>query len=264
MKEDKEKKQATELNEKVDLTEILEKNKKVTTNSDKLKKRDTKIKILRTGLLISLLFLIIIYFLLRLWYSNGGFTIGIDRGFAKKTGIVLFEKINEKNYKIQLDAGKMDYVDNISVNWLPKDIDNEAEGTHNGQNYLAYTFYVENMGSDAVNYWYTIYVDDVIKNLDKAIRIMVFKNGEKVIYAKQASNGENEKDTTKFYADNIVTINQVKDFKPEQADKFTIVVWIEGDDPDCVDALLGGEVKMHMEITEEQINNSSNSNTNND
>ena len=34
-------------------------------------------------------------------------------------------------------------------------------------------------------------------------------------------------------------------------DKFTVVIWLEGDDPDCVDSILGGEIKMHMEIREE-------------
>ena len=34
---------------------------------------------------------------------------------------------------------------------------------------------------------------------------------------------------------------------------FTIVIYLEGDDPDCIDSLIGGEMKMHMDITEEHI-----------
>lgn len=238
------------------MEKLSEKIKK--TNSEKMKTRDAKIKIFRTGLLISLLFLIIVYFLLKVWYSNGGFTIGIDRGFAKKSGLILFENMADKNYKIQLDAGKLDYADNISINWLPQNIDTEAEGNHNGSNYLAYTFYIQNMGSDPVNYWYTIYLDAAIKNLDKAIRVMVIQNNDKIVYAKKAANGENENGTTQFYADNIVAIKATKNFKPEQIDKFTLVVWVEGDDPDCDDSLLGGETKMHMEITQEMISDKSN------
>ena len=44
-------------------------------------------------------------------------------------------------------------------------------------------------------------------------------------------------------------------FNPGDIDKFTIVIYLEGDDPDCVDALIGGEMKMHMDITEEHIGN---------
>ena len=36
-------------------------------------------------------------------------------------------------------------------------------------------------------------------------------------------------------------------------DKYTIVIWLEGDDPECVDGLIGGEIKMHMNLTEEHI-----------
>lgn len=44
-----------------------------------------------------------------------------------------------------------------------------------------------------------------------------------------------------------------QDFAPGDIDRFTIVIYIEGDDPDCTNALLGGEMKMHMDITEEHI-----------
>ena len=40
---------------------------------------------------------------------------------------------------------------------------------------------------------------------------------------------------------------------PEEYDKFTIVVWLEGDDPDCVNKIIGGEIKLHMEINQERI-----------
>ena len=40
---------------------------------------------------------------------------------------------------------------------------------------------------------------------------------------------------------------------PGDIDKFTIVIWLEGDDPDCLNNLIGGEIKMHMDIYEEHI-----------
>ena len=48
---------------------------------------------------------------------------------------------------------------------------------HNGENYIAYTFYLENLGDETIHYWYRIYVDDVVKNVDKAIRVAVYLNG---------------------------------------------------------------------------------------
>ena len=48
-------------------------------------------------------------------------------------------------------------------------------------------------------------------------------------------------------------MEEVTNFQPADIDRFTIVVWLEGDDPDCVNAIIGGEIKMHMNIREEHI-----------
>ena len=166
----------------------------------------------------------------------------------------MYEKKDEKDDKRILKATKVDFMDNISVKWLPQDIDNLGEGSHNGNNYLAYTFYLENKGANVINYWYEIDIDDVIKNVDKAIRVMTIINGEKTIFAKENEFTKQPEEGTKtFYSASEVCVEQRADFKPGDVDKFTIVIFIEGDDPDCKDELIGGEMKMHMDIKEEHI-----------
>ncbi len=166
----------------------------------------------------------------------------------------MYEKKDEKEDKRILKATKVDFMDNISVKWLPQDIDNQGDGSHNGNNYLAYTFYLENKGVNVINYWYEIDVDDVIKNVDKAIRVMTILNGEKTIYAKENEETKQPEEGTKtFYSSKEVCVEQREGFKPGDIDKFTIVIFIEGDDPDCLDPLIGGEMKMHMDIKEEHI-----------
>ena len=231
-----------------------QKEKNVKLNSEKIKLREQKIKHIKLGVLIIILVLTILYFLLSIAYEGGNFTVSLDENFAKKSGIVMYESKENKEDKRVLKAEQAEYIDNISVKWLPENIDNEAEGSHNGDNYLAYTFYLENKGSENINYWYEILIDDVIKNVDRAIRVMVYRNGERTIYAKaNETTREAEEGTEKFYSDKEVLVEGRKDFKPGDVDKFTIVIYIEGDDPDCIDALIGGEMKMHMEITEEHI-----------
>lgn len=229
------------------------KEKKAKLKSEKAKIRDRYIRILKIGLLICALFLIIIYFLLRIVYEQGAFTISLDQNFSKKSGIIIYEHLAEKESRRILEAEKLEFVDNISINWLPDNINDEGEGAHNGDNYIAYTFYVENQGIDTLRYWSTIYIDDVIKNVDEAIRVMVYRNGERTVYAKSNRNGNAESETTPFKSDQIVMLQSRDDFKVGDIDKYTIVIWVEGDDPDCIDALIGGEMKMHMEITEEHI-----------
>ena len=223
-------------------------------DSEKLKNRERKVRIIKLALLIIALFLMIIYFLLRLFYEGGAFTITLDEELARRSGLVMYEKLTEKNEKKILKVDELEFVDNISINWLPENIDEEGEGTHNGPNYIAYTFYIENKGADTINYWYKIVVDDVIKDVDKAIRVMVFRNGEKTVYAKaNERTGAQEIGTVQFKDNLTVVEKQRTEFKVGDIDKFTIVIWVEGDDPDCVDALIGGMMKMHMDITEEHV-----------
>ena len=219
-----------------------------------MKERDKKIRIVKIAILIMALFLIIIYFILRVFLETGDFTISLDQEFAKSEGIIMYENSSNKVDRRILKAQKVEFMDNISVKWLPQDIDKTAEGAHNGDNYLAYTFYLENKGAEIVNYWYEVKIDEVIKNVDEAVRIAIYRNGERTIYAKPNSRtGEAEDGTTKFYSASSVCVEPRRDFKPGDIDRFTIVIFIEGDDPECQDNLIGGEMKMHMDITQERI-----------
>ena len=222
--------------------------------SEKMKERDKKIRIVKIAILIMALFLIIIYFILRVFLETGDFTISLDQEFAKSEGIIMYENSSNKVDRRILKAQKVEFMDNISVKWLPQDIDKTGEGAHNGDNYLAYTFYLENKGAETVNYWYEVKIDEVIKNVDEAVRIAIYRNGEKTIYAKPSSRtGEAEDGTTKFYSASSVCVEPRRDFKSGDIDRFTIVIFIEGDDPECQDNLIGGEMKMHMDITQERI-----------
>ena len=236
------------------MSDFESKKERIKLNSEKIRERERKIKVVKMGILIMLIALIIMYFLLRIIFETGYFTISLDPEFAQNSGLIMYEKSGEKLERKILKATRVDFMDNISVKWLPENINQLGEGSHNGENYLAYTFYVENQGSDPINYWYQIIVDDVIKNVDKAIRIMIYRNEEKTIYGRPNEiTGEAEEGTEKFYSDAEPVLKCRENFNPGEIDKFTIVIFLEGDDPDCVDALIGGEMKKHMDITEEHI-----------
>lgn len=235
---------------------------KITLNSEKIRKREQKIKILKITILLILLFLIILYFILRVVYELGDFTVSLDPQLEEKSGLVMYEHLSDKQNKQILKAERVEYMDNICVSWLPSNL-SEGEGSHNGTNYLAYSFYLENQGSETINYWYRIVSDDVVKNVDRAIRIMVIRNDEQTIYAKPNEiTGENEggtaEPTEKFNNSKYLVLKQRQGMKSGDIDKFTIVIFLEGDDPDCTDELIGGEMKMHMDITEEHINEGEN------
>lgn len=228
----------------------------VKVTAQKLDKRKKRLKYTKRIVIILFILLLAIFFVLMVIYKGGSFTVTLDPNFSLKSGLVLFEHLDNPEPKNRLYAKEIDFMDNISVNWLPQNINNEAEGTHNGENYIAYTFYVGNHGKEPINYWYQINILDVIKNVDEAIRIMIYQNDERIIYAKKNElTGNPEEGTTPFYSDDIAVLKQRKNIKPNENDKYTIVIYLEGDDPECVDAIIGGEIKLKMEITEEHIKN---------
>jgi len=228
--------------------------KEVVVTAKKLKKRENFKKYFKIVMLCSFLLLIITFLILSIIYNGGKFTVTLDPNFALQTGIVIYEDHEYKEVKGKLYAEDIDFMDNISIDWLPKNIDSEKDGSHNGPNYIAYTFYVENEGNEVQNYWYSVIIDDVIKNVDEAVRIMIFRNDDKKVYAKtSAYTGKAEEGTIEFYSDKYAVLEGRNDFKPGDIDKITVVIWLEGDDPECVDALIGGEIKMHMEIREEHV-----------
>ncbi len=228
---------------------------KVVNSAKKLARKKTRNRVLKIILVIIVLFLINLYIVLRLMYIGENFTVTLDSEYGRESGLVVYEDPNDIKIRTYLKSEPINYFTDISVNWLPQNIDNEGNGSHNGQNYIAYTFYASNKGQDTINYWATIEIEDVIKNVDEAIRVMVIKNGERTIYAKKnKSTGNAENNTQPFYSDNVIMLEKNENFQVDSEDKYTIVIWVEGDDPDCTDELIGGEIKMNMRLTEEHIN----------
>lgn len=229
-------------------------NSSVEVKAQSLYKRKLFIKVTKISFLLLLILISVIYLFLYIIYAGGRFTVTLDENMSNQKNVFLSENGNFKNITRRLAADTIDYMDNISIKWLPDNIHDEATGAHNGDNYIAYTFYIVNNGKETVHYWYEVDVDDTIKSVDEAIRIMIYHNDERVVYAKKSPiTNSAEPDTKAFISDTIAVLEQRKDFKPNSKDKFTIVVWIEGDDPECKNDLLGGEIKMHMDITEEHI-----------
>ena len=219
--------------------------------ASKIKKKKKLIKIIKLFLLVSVLFLLLSYFVIGLIYNSGNFTITLDKNLYMQNNIIIYDNVDYKVFRSELNAEAVEYMDNISSRWLPNNLYDHQGGSHNGDNYIAYTFYIENMGEEVSDYWSEIIIDGVIKNIDEAIRIRVYKNDNYVTYAKIGQNGVPESDTLAFEDDKHVALDHVENFKPGDIIKYTIVVWLEGNDPECTDNLLGGEIKLHMEFNSE-------------
>ena len=228
-------------------------------------------KFAKLSVLLLLLLLIVVYLVLKILLNDGSFIVSLGKNEMLYSGLAMYETLNDPTPKRKLKAKDLQFMDNISMKWLPSDI-TEHEGSHNGKNYIAYSFYVENQGQAVSNYWYSVTMDDVVKDADEALRVMIYINDERTVYAKGSSiNGEAEPIdyeyarkmrgknldasdyTTKFRddKDGTIILGQRKNIKPGDLDKVTVVVWIEGADPECTNALIGGHARLSMKLIEE-------------
>jgi len=230
----------------------------VVVKADRIRKWHRLGKFIKLALLLLLLLLIIIYIVLKVLFNDGSFIVALEDNDMLYSGLAMYETLNDPTPKRRLKADDVQFLDNISIKWLPSDI-TEHEGSHNGKNYIAYSFYMENKSDTVMNYWYSVVMDDVILNADEAIRVMIYVNDQRTVYAKGNSiDGKAEPDTTKFREDEDGTIilEQRKDMKSGDLDKITVVIWIEGDDPECTNALIGGHARLHMTLREEHTQDS--------
>lgn len=227
-------------------------NEEIIKRAGKIKNNKKKIKIIKVILLILILFLLALYIIGNIIYNNGNFTITLDKNLYFEKNLIMYDNPNYKVFRTELYAESIDTFDNISYKWLPDNL-TQYDGSHNGENYVAYTFYIENIGKDISDYWSEIIIDDVIKNVDEAVRIRVYKNDEYVTYAKVGKNGDPEEQTIPFKTDTQIALDHVEKFKPGDILKYTIVIWLEGSDPECTNNIIGGEIKMHMDFNSEFV-----------
>ena len=193
-------------------------------------------------------------FVLLLWLFSlfsqqaGKFTVSSKDA---ERGLILSETVDFAKPSAALTAEPVEAMDNITYEWLPNNL-TETDGSHNGDNYLCYTYYVKNTGEEAFDYAASISIDYMKKNVDNAVRVQVYRNDTVTVYAKQAKDGNPEVDpmfeTTPFVNGRIVMDEARTGFNVGDVDKYTIVVWLEGNDPECVDDILGGELKMSMSL----------------
>lgn len=226
----------------------------VEVTASKVHNRKIFARVVKIAFLLLLFLIAILYFFLYILYQKGNFQVTLDKNLKDDKNVFLSEDGSFEHKLKELTGESLEYMDNISEHWISETVDTEATGSHNGTNYFAYTFYVVNGGTQDVNYWYEIDIDDTIKNVDSAVRIMIYHNGEKKIYAKRnGTTKQPEEGTIPFHSKSIAVLEERKDFKKGEKDRITLVVWLEGNDPDCINDILGGELKMHMDFTEEHV-----------
>ena len=201
-------------------------------------------------LAIILIAIVAIAYAISYFYDKyGSFTVKINKYDMMRQGLTLSETPEFDKSIALLNADIVYDMTNISGADLPANLD-MVNGSHNGESYIAYTFYLINNGSDTLSYEREMDIENVTKNVDEAIRIAVYVNGEKTVYGKTKSDGTGKESDcdSEFLSATMVLKDTRESFEPKAKDKYTVVIWLEGNDPDCLDPLIGGTMKLSMDF----------------
>lgn len=240
----------------------------------------------RLGALLALLGLLIalMFFLSIVTQMRGHFTINLSDGMFRE-GFTLSETADFANPSTHLFATPAEDVPCISIRQIPENID-QQDGSHNGVYFAYTFYarnegdntqdYVWSLNLNAegkklsVATWVMVFEDGKMRFYAKAD-----ENGqpealpakddstrgypEMPLYAQAAEperqyevvgtkNGRNYYRLLPlpFESDSVVCSGTQENVAPMEVHKYTVVLWLEGDDPDCTDALIGGHLGLDL------------------
>lgn len=239
------------------------------------------------GVLLSSLaaMLALVLYLAMVVQIRGYFTINMSRGMFRE-GFTLSETSGFEYPTTQLLAVPAEGVPCISIRQIPDTVD-DIDGEHN-ENYMAYTFYIRNEGESVVSFNWRLLLSAESMKASSAAWAIVYADGVPRVYAKTSESGGRESlpaygDNTRgytsvpvlmteeqtdqlrlilsrnninfyrvlpdeFLSGNVLAQGEVLDVEPEEVHKYTVVLWVEGDDPECTDELIGSYLGVRMEF----------------
>jgi len=221
-------------------------------------KKTTRDIIIQRIIVISMILILLtmgVVYSLSYTYINTGYGINVVADQQITKAVSLSDDDNFERLSVGLKASAVVSMDNISYSWLSPDLDNLGAGNHNGENYICYTFYALNTGNADLSYGSTLRIKNSTQNVETAVRIEIFKNGVPTIYThtyEEQIDGVLVEDygiaVQEFYSEDIV-VYEVVDLAMNDFNRYTVVIWLEGEDLDCVNDKYSSELQLVWNIS---------------
>lgn len=223
-------------------------------------RRTRILKKLIPALLTAIAVLIVLVYVISVMYNKfGSFTVSVNKYHALQYGLSLSEDRFFSSPTSRLDCKAAEEITNIDGSTLDGLDLGAVDGNDSGENYLCYTFYCKNTGEETLAFEYGINISNMTMDIEKAVRIRLITNyngalQSKTDYARAAGVDEEgntvpEPNTVAFSSKVTVMQNRQENFRPNDVMKYTVIIWLEGTDPDCVDAIIGGIMKLDMKFS---------------
>lgn len=105
--------------------------------------------------------------------------------------------------------------------------------------YSLYDFPFQNYAENAKEQYTMASPEEAGINSDELLDLSSFETLDKVY----------KLETTPFASDKVVTTGVRKEIENGEYDKYTVVIWYEGEDPECTDDIIGGWVELYMNFS---------------
>lgn len=209
------------------------------------------------GIIVTFIALLIVTFITYYGQNAGNFVLSIDEDL-KDRNVYMSETVDFINPTAMLQADAVYDARDITYSFVNIDEAVNTDGTYKDPyfKYVAYTFYIKNFGYETTDLEYTTTINSVSDNVDKAIRIMVITQYQDVVQQKiyMAKDDveydyEDIPECIEFLSEKMVMQEKITGFFPDEQIKFTVFMWLEGQDPDTNDSILGGKVKLQLRFS---------------
>lgn len=179
--------------------------------------------------------------------QDGNFTVSIDPQQGNK-GLAVSESRGFANPVQELSTIGLKNAWNICYTDIPDGLDSDAGGAKNGQNYFVYTFFLKNTGTETLDYNEMLTLTGNGLDAIKATRFRLYRDGKATTYASPAKDGSKEPHACdEAFTGDVQLMNKNQTgLEAGQVVRYTVIIWFEGDDPECVNDILGGSVKLSL------------------
>ena len=135
-------------------------------------------KIYRLGFFIAGIILLLLAFLTYYGQNSGNFVMSVDED-AFKRGIAISENLDFSTKGRWLTADPVEDVRDTTLDYIDIFEIVNAQGAYKEtrSNYLAYTFFVQNVGSETTPIDYEVSITNQSKNIADAIRVLIIVDG---------------------------------------------------------------------------------------
>jgi hypothetical protein len=214
---------------------------------------------------------ILIVLIMLLGNQSGNFVVKVESGDASKS-IAITDDYEDRVYTNKLVANGIEGMTNTTPRWfldgdtseeqniglkeLTKDLGNVIDDS----TAYIYTFLIVNTGSNAVSIRLEMTVSNVSNGVDEAVRVMSYNDDSEDINIYQKPDVIDTE--YKFYPatpqlfasenivyDESVTVLPTTDPENPTFVKYSVIFWLEGQDPECTESIFNGTIKFSLKCS---------------